>query len=265
MSQPDRKSPPCPTALRIEIEALRSRLARFDQLVAGPHAGADLPHAEVANKIRMLTRHDLDHEAVCVIARDRIILLSHLLGEQEKRHSARVTELLEANNREVERRRSAEARVRDLEASQERWVCKAVNLLAELQESLSFAGILTNAIREWVVEVFGPAFLHSKTERALRVLEEATELAQAEGVSAPQARRLLDRVYSRPAGTPMAEGAAVGVTILAWAASRDTAFLPLVAEEVTRIQAMPPEKLRHKAAEKIAAGVCAKGLSLDRG
>jgi len=35
-------------------------------------AGGHLSHDEVANAVRMLTRHDLNHEMVCVTARDRI-------------------------------------------------------------------------------------------------------------------------------------------------------------------------------------------------
>jgi hypothetical protein len=39
-------------------------------------AGGHLSDAEVAGKVRMLMRNDLDHESVCVMARDRIRDLS---------------------------------------------------------------------------------------------------------------------------------------------------------------------------------------------
>jgi hypothetical protein len=47
-----------------------------DRVVAGKANGAELSDAEVAGRIRMMTRDDLDHEMVCVMARDRIIELS---------------------------------------------------------------------------------------------------------------------------------------------------------------------------------------------
>ena len=42
--------------------------------------GGHLSDAEVASKVRMLMRSDLDHEAVCVTARDRILVLSRALA-----------------------------------------------------------------------------------------------------------------------------------------------------------------------------------------
>lgn len=44
---------------------------------------ADLSDLEMASKVRMLMRHDLDHEAVCVGARDRIMYLSQRVEELE--------------------------------------------------------------------------------------------------------------------------------------------------------------------------------------
>lgn len=40
---------------------------------------AELTDLQMANKVRMLMRDDLDHEAVCVGARDRIMYLSQQL------------------------------------------------------------------------------------------------------------------------------------------------------------------------------------------
>ena len=44
-------------------------------------AGAHLSDAEVAGRVRMLMRTDLDHEAVCVMGRDRIQWLSAVNAE----------------------------------------------------------------------------------------------------------------------------------------------------------------------------------------
>lgn len=46
-------------------------------------AGGHLSHEEVANKVRMLMRTDLYHEAVCVVARDRIKWLASRVAELE--------------------------------------------------------------------------------------------------------------------------------------------------------------------------------------
>lgn len=47
-------------------------------------SGQDLSDEEVAGRVRMLMRDALDHEAVCVLARDRILYLSQRLAESEK-------------------------------------------------------------------------------------------------------------------------------------------------------------------------------------
>ena len=53
-----------------------SRYTDLDRL-----CGGHMSHIEVANKVRMLMRNDLDHEAICTMARDRIM---HLAGEVER-------------------------------------------------------------------------------------------------------------------------------------------------------------------------------------
>lgn len=46
-------------------------------IVARPMAYADKSDQEVAGMVRMLMRDDLEHESICVAARDRIGKLSH--------------------------------------------------------------------------------------------------------------------------------------------------------------------------------------------
>src|SRR5580692_403182 len=50
-----------------------------ERIVEGNDSGHSLSDAEVAGRVRMLTHKDLDHESVCVMARDRIIALSDSL------------------------------------------------------------------------------------------------------------------------------------------------------------------------------------------
>lgn len=72
---------------RDAFKALSARVARFDQLLANV-SGKDLSHAEVAGMVRMLMRTDLNHETVCVIARDRIVMLAEAVGAADERLNA---------------------------------------------------------------------------------------------------------------------------------------------------------------------------------
>lgn len=108
--------------------------------------------------------------------------------------------------------------------------------------------------------MFGDVVLASRHERAARVLEEAAELAQAEGVDLAHADRVLVRVYGRPAGDPRQEGAGVAVTLLAWAAVAEVDLEGVTRAEVDRIEALPVEQLRRKHAEKVSAGIALAGI-----
>lgn len=60
---------------------------RHAQIGAQPLAGifaGHLTHEQVANKVRMLFRDDLDHEAVCMMARDRIVWLAARVAEADE-------------------------------------------------------------------------------------------------------------------------------------------------------------------------------------
>lgn len=67
----------------------------------------------------------------------------------------------------------------------------------------------------WIHECFGDAFASSRTERALRFLEEALELAQSSGIGRDYAGRLLDYVFGRPAGEVRQEVGGVMVCLAA--------------------------------------------------
>lgn len=68
----------------------------------------------------------------------------------------------------------------------------------------------TNQVFEERAEEFTPKI------RALRLLEEITELAQAEGVNEAEARIILLRVYEKPAGKPYQELGGTMVTLLSY-------------------------------------------------
>ncbi|WP_245279238.1 hypothetical protein [Xanthobacter sp. 91] len=105
-------------------------------------------------------------------------------------HSARVAELLEANNREVEKRRIAE---RALDAS-------------------SFQ----RRVGHWMQACFGPAISADRLERGDRLLEEVLELLQSGGYPPERVAALTGYVWSRPAGEPPQEAGGVKVTLAAY-------------------------------------------------
>ena len=68
-------------------------------------------------------------------------------------------------------------------------------------------------VAEWLAACFPPSASADREERMHRFLEEALELAQASGCSRKDARRLVDYVFSRPAGRPELEVGGVMVTL----------------------------------------------------
>ena len=114
---------------------------------------------------------------------------------------------------------------------------------------------MQSRVAAWVRSAFGDAAMIDRWERAARVLEEAIELAQSQGMSEPDVARIAYRTFSRPIGQPHQEAAQVMVTLLAWAASAGVDLDSVTAEEIERIE--QPEvmaRIRAKQAEKAAAG-----------
>lgn len=110
-------------------------------------------------------------------------------------------------------------------------------------------------VGQWVLKAFGSFIATSRQERALRIVEEAVELAQAEGIWATQVALIVDRVYSRPIGTPRAEAGGVGVTYLAYCEAFGEDHRKLIETELARINTPAIlERCRAKQREKVAAG-----------
>ncbi len=72
-------------------------------------------------------------------------------------------------------------------------------------------------VSTWVRKVFSEKEATDAPERALRMAEEALELAQACGVNTATLHRLVDYVMSRPVGKPAQEIAGTMVTVYALA------------------------------------------------
>lgn len=108
-------------------------------------------------------------------------------------------------------------------------------------------------VGEWVRTCFGTG--HDRRERAMRLLEEAIELAQAEGIGEAEANRVVSYVYRKEIGKPDQEAAGVGVCLLAWAHAAERDLWPLIDREIDRIHSKAADHFRDCQNTKAAAGI----------
>jgi hypothetical protein len=106
----------------------------------------------------------------------------------------------------------------------------------------------------WAVAVFGPAAAEPE-ERMTRFLEEAIELAHAEGIPATGLQRIIDRVYARPAGSVMREVGQAQLTLELYAETVGISAEAEAAREFERVRAIPKEQWAARHREKIDAGI----------
>lgn len=106
----------------------------------------------------------------------------------------------------------------------------------------------------WQAATFGPA-ARNRQERARRMLEEALELAQAEGVTVREVDRLMWRVYARPPGDTAQEIAGLTITLAGLAENAGVQVADAVAAEWDRLAKLTPGYLAAKHAAKVADGV----------
>lgn len=110
-------------------------------------------------------------------------------------------------------------------------------------------------VGQWVHRAFGSFIATNRQERALRIVEEAIELAQAEGVHDDYIERIMIRVYDRPVGSAPAEAGGVGVTFLAYCDALGDDYKKLIENELRRINKPEVlEKCRTKQKEKVSVG-----------
>lgn len=109
-------------------------------------------------------------------------------------------------------------------------------------------------VTAWVRKVFTEKEATDVPERALRLAEEALELAQAVGVDAATLHRLVDYVMSRPAGKPAQEVAGTMVTLYAVAGAMGVDADSEFEKELVRIQTPEViERCQRRQHEKRAA------------
>jgi len=113
--------------------------------------------------------------------------------------------------------------------------------------------LLVTSPLEWAVRTFGPV-ARNRDERALRLLEEAIEFAQAEGVSLDVVTRQVQATYAKPPGDPRKELRAVAMTLHAAAENRGTTIEDAVAEEFERVLQIPQEEWDRRHGVKAADG-----------
>jgi len=106
----------------------------------------------------------------------------------------------------------------------------------------------------WGVECFGEKHMADKSVRALRLLEEAIEFAQAVDAPKDQCAALVDYVYSRPTGKPEQELGGVGVTWLVAAAALGMQASDALDAEIARIAARPCSHFAARNKQKLDAG-----------
>lgn len=109
-------------------------------------------------------------------------------------------------------------------------------------------------ILNWCVDTFGPV-AQVRVERAARLVEEAIELGQVEGVTADMLHRLVDRVYSRPAGKLFKEVGQVGMTLDALAENVGIDVNDAVVAEMLRVRLIPKEDFARRHNAKVDLGI----------
>src|SRR6185295_13563995 len=100
-------------------------------------------------------------------------------------------------------------------------------------------------VYEWCVATFGCAG-NERRERALRLVEEAMEVAQAEGLEYIQVRDLLSYVYAKAPGNPASEAGGVGTTLLAYCAALGISANKAEKEEWDRVREFDAEYFRER-------------------
>ena len=111
-------------------------------------------------------------------------------------------------------------------------------------------------ILEWTIKTFGAAGPITAKERALRLLEEAVELAQSEGVSRDVVSRIADRAFGRPPGMPLGEAAQVALTLWGYCEHHGWKPADLAQLELRRVETISAEDWTARNNSKKIAGIC---------
>ncbi len=108
---------------------------------------------------------------------------------------------------------------------------------------------------QWVRDAFGIEHSASLDVRAMRVLEEAAELAQALGLTIVEALHVVKYVFGRPPGSVPQEIGGLGLGLIALCAAIGISADAEEERELQRVLSMPLEHFRLRQTEKAAAGL----------
>jgi len=114
---------------------------------------------------------------------------------------------------------------------------------------------LTRIAVDWGVRCFGADHMRDRRVRALRLVEEAVELAQACHVSEAQIEQLVEVVYSRPRGMAHQEAGGVMVTLAVLCDHLGIDIETAFEIEVRRCLSRDPADFAERNRQKIAAGL----------
>lgn len=118
-------------------------------------------------------------------------------------------------------------------------------------------------VDDWASRVFSDDIKGDKVERAMRFLEEATELAQATGLTAEKAHVVVDYVFGRPIGQSPQEVGGVMVTLAVLCQTLGHSMTECAEIELARIDTPEMrEKIAAKQVSKRLFGM--SGPSYDR-
>jgi hypothetical protein len=120
---------------------------------------------------------------------------------------------------------------------------------------------LAKLMLHWAHSTFGPVALNP-VERSLRVVEEACELAQADGCDKATLHAIIERTYGRPIDSPYKELGGLLVTVYARCGLDGFDPEEVLNAEVTRVLSKPREHWAAKHDAKAADGTVT-GLTTD--
>jgi len=112
---------------------------------------------------------------------------------------------------------------------------------------------LARLVYHWAHSTFGNVAA-DRRERSARIVEEACEVAQADGVDPAMLHAIIDRVYSRPADTANRELGGLLVTVFARCGIDGWDPAEILDREVARVISKPRDHWRGKHDAKVSAG-----------
>ena len=114
--------------------------------------------------------------------------------------------------------------------------------------------IRQKSIYDWCVEAFAGED-SSPRIRMLRFIEEATELAQAHGLSQTEVEYVVSYVFGRPVGEPYQEVGGVMVTLNCYCEAAGISLVDAEQDEIARVNSKPLEHFQKRQREKTASGL----------